>query len=109
MVRSPLVRRRRAVGAVVAIYEKISGSADLIYSKISQVSGIFGNNQFLIQRFLLGLVRDYVRQREIKFPVRVTPEAIQRRRSINAGTRPWKFTAMAARSGAAMRAAPARR
>jgi hypothetical protein len=46
MVRPQLMRRRRTTGTAVAIYEKISGSADLIYSKISQLSGIFGNNQF---------------------------------------------------------------
>jgi hypothetical protein len=109
MVRPQLMRPRRMTGTAVAIYEKISGSADLIYSKISQLSGIFGNNHFLIQRFLVGLVRDYVRQREIKFPVRATSDAAQRRRGINEGARLWKFTATAARSGAALRAVPARR
>jgi hypothetical protein len=46
MVRPQPMRPRRTTGTAVAIYEKISGSADWIYSKISQLSGIFGNNQF---------------------------------------------------------------
>jgi hypothetical protein len=42
------------------IYEKMSGSAGQASSTISQLSGNFGNNQFLIRIFLPGLARGYL-------------------------------------------------